>query len=280
MNVAFCDGGLCNRLNVLIFALSLKARYGHAWQIGWPQNNWCGAALDSLFEVDAPVSADALEVYARQTGRFNFIMHENQAQLPPELLTLQSQISGYADLEQRLNSGRDLFYYHNLLPPYATLDDLRLGLQQMRVHPDILRRARDFCEQNQFDDEVLGLHIRKTDFGDAVDDQGLFNIVAQSPKRFFVCSDSQEVNERFAALPNCAVFPKTSFPQKLVSGGSWNDLTVDDQGRAFSFNITRPETSIIEALIDLLILSRTVHVKTSHSTFLNMAMIFKGTGFF
>lgn len=40
MNIAFCDGGLCNRLNVLIIALALKARYGHEWQINWHQNNW------------------------------------------------------------------------------------------------------------------------------------------------------------------------------------------------------------------------------------------------
>lgn len=280
MNVAFCDGGLCNRLNVLIVALAVRARTGTEWQIGWPQNNWCGAALDSLFQVDVPVSPASLDSYAVQTERFDFIMHENQARLPAELLTLQSQIGSFADLQSHLGHGRDLFYYHNLIPAWVTLDDLRLGLQQMQIHPDILHTARTFCEQNGFDGEVFGLHIRKTDFGDAVDDQALFNLVAQSPKRFFVCSDSEEVNRRFAALGNCAVFPKTSFPQKLVQDGGWNAMTTDDQGRAFTFNITRPETSIVEALIDLLILSRTTHVKTSNSTFLNMAMIFKATGFF
>lgn len=280
MNVAFCDGGLCNRLNVLIVALALRAKYGHAWTIGWPQNNWCGAAFDSLFEVDLPVSDQPLRHYADQLDRFQFVMHENQANLPPEALILQSQINGFADLEQRLNSGRDLFYYHNLIPAWANLGDLKQGLSLLRIKPSILQRARDFCEQNQFDGEILGLHIRKTDFGDTVDDKSLFNIVAQSPKRFFVCSDSQEVNERFASLPNCVVFPKQSFPEKMVAEGGWNSTTVDDQGRVFTFNIKRSEDAIVEALIDLLILSRTLHVMTSGSTFLNMSMIFKGTGFF
>ena len=38
--------------------------------------------------------------------------------------------------------------------------------------------------------------------------------------------------------------------------------------------------ALVDALIDLLILSRTTHVNTSHSTFLRMAMIFKATGYF
>lgn len=280
MNVAFCDGGLCNRLNVLIFALALKARYGHPWQIGWPQNNWCGAALDRLFEVDAPVSGDSLASYGSEPDRFHYLVHENQAAFPTGHLTLQSQIGGFADLESLLAGERELFYYHNLLPAFADLADFQLGLRQMRINADVFRTATDFCTAHQIDGEVLGLHIRKTDFGDAVDDKGLFDLVSHSPKRFFVCSDSEEVNTRFAALPNCSVFPKTSFPQKLLVDGGWNAMTTDDQGRAFTFNITRPEDSIIEALVDLLILSRTLHVKTSHSTFLNMAMIFKGTGFF
>ena len=48
----------------------------------------------------------------------------------------------------------------------------------------------------------------------------------------------------------------------------------------FFYNIERSEASIVEALIDLLILSRTTHVSTSNSTFLKMSMIFKFTNFF
>ena len=40
-----CDGGLCNRLNALMFALILKRRFGGAWSISWPVNNWCGVDL-------------------------------------------------------------------------------------------------------------------------------------------------------------------------------------------------------------------------------------------
>lgn len=279
MNVAFCDGGLCNRLNVLIMALALKAKYGHPWQIAWPRNNWCGAALDRLFDVDTPVSELPMDHYARHAADYQLIMHENQGGFPPAAITWQNQIQGFTDLEQRLARG-DVFYYHNLLPAWADLGDLAQGLQQMRINADVYKTASDFCHEHRIDGDVLGLHIRKTDFGDAVDDQGLFTMVSQSPKRFFVCSDDAEVNRRFSELPNCSVFPKNSFPQKVVADGGWNAVTVDDQGRAFSFNITRPEDSIVEALVDLLILSRTLHVRTSHSTFLNMAMIFKGTGFF
>ena len=57
MNHVLCDGGLCNRLNALIFALILQRKFGplgHDWQIAWPQNNWCGASFGSLFTSPLP----------------------------------------------------------------------------------------------------------------------------------------------------------------------------------------------------------------------------------
>jgi hypothetical protein len=51
-------------------------------------------------------------------------------------------------------------------------------------------------------------------------------------------------------------------------------------GRRFPYNITRPADSVVEALVDLLILSVTTQVRSSASTFLDMAMIFKATAFF
>ena len=60
----------------------------------------------------------------------------------------------------------------------------------------------------------------------------------------------------------------------------WNTLTKDDQGRDYYYNISRPGQSVEEALIDLLILSKTTQVLTSHSTFLRMSIILKSINFF
>lgn len=280
MNIAFCDGGLSNRLNSLIFCLILKAKYGHNWAIGWPKNNWCGAAFDKLFESDLAVRDEPLDVYRKHESEYQPVLHENQCNFSLERLILQSQLAGYADYEAILNSHPNVLYCHNLLPSFVSPEDWVLGLRQLGINSKVVAIAEDFCQTHRIDNTVLGLHIRKTDFGDTVDDQGLFNLVVNNSNRFFVCSDDAEVNRRFSELPNCSVFEKQHFPQKLLADGDWKSWTTDAEGRRFPFNITRPEDSIIEALIDLLILSRTTLVSTSHSTFLNMAIIFKTAGFF
>jgi hypothetical protein len=124
------------------------------------------------------------------------------------------------------------------------------------------------------------LHIRKTDFGDKVNDAELFRLVAGSPQRFFVCSDDAEVNARFSQLPNCSVFPKTHFPTKRVKDAAWQAWITDTEGRQFPYNIERSQEATVEGLVDLLILSRTTPVRASHSTFFTMALLFKNTGFF
>lgn len=280
-NVAFCDGGLCNRLNALVVPLVLRARFGGDWEISWPVNNWCGARFERLFEVDLPVVSNSLLHYRELEKQYQLVMHENQCNFMPENIVFQSGITSLADYGSLLKQdARPMLYYHHLIPSFVNLGEIQSGLRQLRLNPEVYARASSFCQEHGVDTQTLGLHIRKTDFGDRVDDQALFQLVEKSPNRFFVCSDDAGVNERFATLPNCVVFKKTSFPEKLVEQGGWNATTVDAEGRVFTFNITRSEESIVEALIDLLILSRTTHVSTSGSTFLNMSMIFKGVGFF
>lgn len=85
---------------------------------------------------------------------------------------------------------------------------------------------------------------------------------------------------RFGSLPNCSVFEKRHYPGKMISDAGWNAWTVDDEGRKFPFNIARSEESVVEALVDLLILSCTTPTVGTYSTFFTMARIFAATRFF
>ena len=78
---------------------------------------------------------------------------------------------------------------------------------------------------------------------------------------------------KFNQLENTVVFPKTQYVEKLKDGG-WNDLTTDNEGRVFNFNVNRPKQSVIEAFIDLLLLSRTQILVNSVSSFLNFAKLY------
>jgi len=279
-HIVFCDGGLSNRLNTLLFALLLKEKYGHNWEISWPINNWCGADFNSLFNIDLNIRKLTLNDYKINESNFTLLLHENQIEFDESLIYYHKDIESYEKYLYFLNGNKPILYFHNLIPACADLGDIKVGMQSLKINPEIKSQAINFCNQNNINDSVFGLHIRKTDFGNLVDDEALYNLVFNSPNRFFVCSDDENVNDRFSKLKNCSVFNKKCFPEKSVLNSSWNSATVDDQGRTFNFNIKRSEESIVEALVDLLILSKTTHVDTSSSTFLRMSMLFKATNYF
>ncbi|MDO8931345.1 MAG: asparagine synthase (glutamine-hydrolyzing) [Rhodocyclaceae bacterium] len=280
LHMAFCDGGLSNRLNALIFALILRRKFGHRWAASWPKNTWCGAAFDRLFEIDVPIHDYPINYFKEHENEYLLLMHENQCDFNPERIVINKGLTSYDQYKGILDANERVLYYNNLFPPFVTFDDMKLGLASLRIEAGVRQRAEAFCAEHRIDASVLGLHIRKTDFGGNVNDDELFKLAASSQHRFFVCSDDKGVNERFSQLSNCAVFEKSYFPQKAQDSGEWLHWVTDAEGRKFPFNIDRSEESVVEGLVDLLILSRTTLVKTSHSTFLTMAGIFKGTGFF
>ncbi len=280
MNHVLCDGGLCNRLNALIFALILKRRFGGDWRISWPVNNWCGAPFESLFTSELPHDDRGIDSFKLNEHRHLLLMHENQVGFDPARLVINRTLNSYADYERLLKSHDSVVYYNSLLPPFVQLDEVRDALSLLGLNAGVAARAAAFVREHGVDAGVLGLHIRKSDFGDAVDDGKLYAQAQASPRRFFVCSDDAGVNERFAALPNCRVFAKTAFPEKLDGQAAWQHWTVDAEGRRFPFNITRSGASVVEGLIDLLILSQTEIVPTSGSTFQATARLFGRCGFF
>jgi len=269
-----CDGGLSNRFNALAFALVLRNKFGGDWRISWPINNWCGASFHELFECELPVDELGIDHYKAREAEHLLLMHENQVGFSGEHLVINRQFQGYEDYARHFASGRSIVYYNNLVPGFASFEDLRQALAQLRPNAVAARRALDFCQQHRIGPEVVGLHIRKTDFGDRVDDQALFKQAQGSSTRFFVCSDDAEVNARFATLPNCAVFTKTAFPEKMVVQAGWQQWTQDANGRQFPFNISRPSVSVVEGFVDQLILSQTEMQNTSSSTFLHTARLF------
>ena len=92
-------------------------------------------------------------------------------------------------------------------------------------------------------------------------------------KRYFICSDDRITEERFDALPNVVRYIKTEYAGKLVEGG-WLDQTTDTNGRVYNYNVNRPRQSVIEAFIDLLILSRTTIEFTVKSSFSRLAVVY------
>ena len=273
----YCDGGFGNRLNGLVSGLLFAGIAGLKPVIVWPCNNWCGARFDEIFEnADIQVIERELATYVPEKGSFHFFMTEDHlgmgvSNLSPLVVSTLPEVIQYLQ-----SDGRDVFYHSPLIPSYLEAAWVSAQIRLLKIRAEIERRAIQFMEKAGLRDPFYGLQIRKTDFGaGGADDNALFDLVEKAAdKRFFVCSDNKEVESRFRRLPNVAIYEKQAYVEKLVAG-DWTALAADHSGRVYPCNVNRSAQSVIDAVVDLLVLSHSQVVKTSNSTFLNAALLLK-----
>jgi hypothetical protein len=273
----YCDGGFGNRLNGLVSGLLFAGIAGLKPVAVWPCNNWCGALFGEIFEnSDIQVIERELATYVPEKGNFHFFMTEDHLRMGvPNLSPLA--VSALPEVIQYLHSdGRDVFYHSPLIPPYLEPAWVSAQIRLLKICGSIKTQAVQFMEKAGLRNPFYGLQIRKTDFGaGGADDDALFELVRMArDKRFFVCSDDKGVEARFQKLPNVAIYEKQAYVEKLVAG-DWTALAADHSGRVYPCNVNRSAQSVIDAVVDLLVLSHSEVIKTSNSTFLNAALLLK-----
>lgn len=273
----YCDGGFGNRFNGLVSGLLLAKAAGLKPLVVWPRNNWCGAGFDELFENKLDVIERELSTYVPEKDKFHFFMTEDHLAMgvknasPLQLQTLDAAVA-------YLNSDtRDVHYHTPLIPTYLDTSDVRAQVRELIIQGAIQKMAEDFLKENQLG-EFFGIQIRKTDFGtNGADEKSLYEVVKNSEqRRFFVCSDDKDVEALFLGLPNVCVYQKRAYVEKLVDG-NWNEMTADASGRNYHCNVNRGALSVIDAVVDLLLLSYSTVITTSGSTFLQTALLMKSS---
>jgi hypothetical protein len=272
----YCDGGVGNRFNTLVSGLLLAKAAGLQPIVVWPRNNWCGASFAELLTNDFKVIERELIQYVPDKEQFHFFMTEDHLGLgvsnrsPLQAQTLAEAVD-YLNADQR-----DVYYHSPLIPQFLDQVQVSEQVRVLKFKAEILAEADRFMCKHKLK-EFFGVQIRKTDFGsNGADDSNLFELIRNAAhKKFFVCSDDKDVEQRFGALPNVAIYAKRAHVEKLVVEGGWNSVTSDHSDRAYACNVNRSAISVIEAVVDLLILSRSEVVKTSNSTFLQTALIIR-----
>lgn len=267
--LVFCDGGLGNRLNSLIGGLITADIINADPMISWPANNWCGCQFNELFNSNFSVDDKGINQIFTDTSDDIFLIHENQNNASLKYVYTHSLES----IEKIKSINKNVIYYHNKMPKNYTLNQMIEKLELLKINENILNDVVKFCEINNINKDVKGVHIRRTDTGRYIDQDQLYNEVKKSESRFFVCSDDEESEKKFNTLPNVCIFPKTSYVQKLVDG-EWRQRTRDTDNRVFKYNVDRPKQSVIEAFVDLLILSRTTMFSKTKSSFSGWAIIY------
>ena len=268
--IILCDGGLGNRLGALVGGILTAQELGRDYTICWPENTWCGCAFDDLFEPQQEFIDTDINTLFNQNTNGKFLIHENQTNLNIKYdIPSESSIEAYKSFSDEV-----IVYYHNAIPEFFSEADVLNVLKSLRVKKSIRNEVHSFCKTNRINDEVQGIHFRKTDFQFFLNEDDVYNLITNNPQaRFFICSDSLETEQKFSILDNTHLYTKTSYAEKLQEG-SWNEITTDNEGRQMNFNINRSKQSVIEAYVDLLVLSRTNIMVDSHSSFLRFAKLY------
>lgn len=270
----FCDGGLSNRLAVYLFGMYLKNRLDVPVRFSWPRNNWCGASLEKIMDIRGVANDDwDLQSHKLKEHEYELVMHENQVGFRSNW----QKPSDFSDLKSfqtcLTKKTKPVFYFNNQFPmmlsPAQIIESVRFLLPSKQIQ----KKVTDFCLKNNISKHTIGVHVRGTDFPGKINPATLFEHIKTRSEKFFICSDEKNVNELFASLPNCVVFTKAHFPKQLKVNANWNDLIKDDQGRIFNFNVDRNSESVEEALVDLLILSKTNVQRLSNSSFEYLAFL-------
>jgi glycosyltransferase involved in cell wall biosynthesis len=276
----FCEGGLGNRLNSLYTSIVLASLSGRQLKVFWPINTWCEASFESLFE-DPGFAVEAVEMIDCTALITNSVrvVWEDHLKLGLEFRTPESYKGLNEFLENTKSNNTSVFYCSPLIPAWIPTDLIDEAVLQVKPRRRFLERANQFVSGNFAGEIYAGLHIRKTDYGNLVNEQLLLKVVVENPSvLFFVCSDSEEAELEAFKFKNVRVRPKASYVEKRVEGG-WNQTIVDESGRHYPFNIRRPAVSVEEAVVDLLILARSQIVRNSTSTFLLLAVIWARVNF-
>lgn len=270
-----CDGGFGNRFNVLLSGLYLAGHAELEPKIIWNSNNWCGAEFAELFDCQLPVEPFDYRTFFQQHNTTN-IIHENQ--FHQSMVSYQPNSFSLGNIKSFIqHQGRDVFYFTNLIPGWVDKTELlEIVVPHVPFRADIVGIAESVIAENTSGQKFYGIHMRKTDFGTGIDETEYYNLIKQTPEtKFFICSDDQETEKRFLQHKNVFSYAKTSYVEKLVEGG-WNTNIIDNNNNAWPFNVNRPSASVIQALVDLIILSHSSIINTDlRSTFLQTALLLK-----
>ena len=273
-----CDHGLGNRLGSLVGGLKTAELLNYQPIICWPINNWCQAEFHELFrssiELESNEFSTMLVNQIHDSGLpFFFISQFTEDTISKNYF--ENSLSAVEEI-RKLNSDA-LFSCAKLPKSYVrNPEDISKHLKSLGIAESIRSAVEKFVIENKIDKTVRGVHIRKTDSKNQIDENIVFENMKNSPQqRYFICSDDKSIEDKFVTLSNVIIFPKSTYVEKLQDG-HWRDNVTDAAGRNIVFNMNRPKQAMIEAFVDMLILSKTKIDRMSKSTFRGMAERYQG----
>ena len=287
--IAIMEGGMGNKFGCIFHAYQLAKDTGKELVISTVRNMHGDVGFHHLFSKTngiTEVENTITELDNLVPSDVPFLLHKSHfvkcGAIKPSRNVVYHQGKSHNELVEYIKGLNSCCYlvdgYHALQLPDMMTDVVR----ELKIQEDVLEKVNDICKQYSIDKTVKGIHIRATDWPykqETIDAAytTIQRLVEDNPKqKIFVCCDEQSIEKDLCdQLPdNIIVFNKNSYVKKAVEG-TWREDVADVDGRVCNYNTLRDEESVVEAFIDMLLLSRTDIAYGHHvSSFWYFAKIF------
>lgn len=255
-----CDGGLANRINSLITGLFFKNYFSiERCIVIWPVNNWCRAGINEVMDLDC--LKDQVDDIQEDLCCEDLILitHLNKNFDSRRGLSIYNPFLSKLIKSKRYSSERGYLVATDL-PPFWMWGDNNFNAMEKLIYNALLLKNSAHI-YNSGSNNIYGVHIRQTDFPnkDRILKRSIKYIERLMRKSKEVCifSDSNIVLELVSSRWPLIKINRNEQPT-INSGGL----------------IERGSESVKAAAVDMLLLANTKIVRTSESSFLDLAIRF------
>ncbi len=241
----------------------------------------CNISLEESFDTEITTFDISIADLVATCPAFVLIGHErhlfvNKVHVNPnEFLTSNSLLNC---LRKHKEADFSFVYHNPLIPVYIPIGEVLSSVALLSFKEKQITLGNEVLNINSLRQrKLIALHLRGTDYG--FSEQYFarwFLFVKFYPGKVLLLTDDESLLERFSKLKNVALKGRSTLPKKYNKSLSWNGAVKDEYGREFTYNIVRDKDSILDSLVDLYILSQSIKLFTSRSTFLQHAYLFSG----
>lgn len=255
--INYASGGLGNILLPMASCKAFAKKTNRKFIACWEPTFACMATYSDLFEDTAEViikndlvTLDNVKIY----GSSSDINYDGHLFNNTSLSSISNKYLPIPvnHLHIRANDDENnLIVYHNNFIPGIDLVDSINEFQNFSWKKEIIATVEQLASELQITKNVYGVTARATDFNNLIEEYitPIRDIIKQNPdSRFFLTSDSKEWEEQI-----CNTFPNNVFKRKKI----FYVKKRDENNASWSNNILRGRESVIEAVIDMHLLSKT-----------------------
>ena len=268
-----CDNGLTNRIFSIINGLYLSKLFNKKLYIYWDNNHTCNCEYYDIFEYNKKINIINKDEYNNiiKYNDYTWIStrDNNESNLDLKNYILIKESIKLCNLNV-LKNDKLVILTTYFFTDFIKNNDIYNNFKNLNFRKYILEKFIKIKNELNINKDVFGIHIRASDSLYVLNNSGIKNLIINDIKellkknnniKFFIASDSNKIKLEFSNLfkNNITYFKSGSFERI-------NDL---QWGTKFELNnIKRDINSIIDGIIDFLLLNSTKFIYPSgYSTF-------------